>query len=61
MQNVKEKIDNIIKEVDKYIDIYTKEKYPEKIYKSMRYSLLAGGKRLRPTMAVEIATLFGAK
>lgn len=61
MQNVKEKINNIIKEIDKYIDIYTQEKYPEKIYKSMRYSLLAGGKRLRPTMAIEIATLFGAK
>jgi geranylgeranyl diphosphate synthase type II len=61
MQDVKEKINNIIKEVDKYIDIYTQEKYPEKIYKSMRYSLLAGGKRLRPTMAIEVATLFGAK
>ena len=60
MQNVKEKINNIIKEVDKYIDIYTKEKYPEKIFQSMRYSLLAGGKRLRPTMAIEVATLFGA-
>ncbi len=61
MQDVKEKINNIIKEVDKYIDIYTQEKYPEKIYKSIRYSLLAGGKRLRPTMAIEVATLFGAK
>ena len=28
MQNVKERINNIIAEVDKHIDIYTQEKYP---------------------------------
>ena len=33
--------------------------YPEKIYESMRYSLLLGGKRLRPVMALETAKMLG--
>ena len=32
--------------------------YPEKIYNSMRYSLLGGGKRLRPVIAMAVAKLF---
>ncbi|MBQ9244943.1 polyprenyl synthetase family protein [bacterium] len=46
----------IDKNLDKYIDVI----YPESIYESMRYSLLAGGKRLRPVIAYEVATKFGA-
>ena len=42
--------------LDKYIDVI----YPEKIYESMKYSLLAGGKRLRPVIACEVATTLGA-
>lgn len=33
--------------------------YPEKIYESMRYSLLAGGKRLRPTLCLATCELMG--
>ena len=35
--------------------------YPEKIYEAMRYSLLLGGKRLRPVMALETAKILGGK
>ncbi|MCS6813711.1 MAG: polyprenyl synthetase family protein [Cyanobacteria bacterium] len=33
--------------------------YPEIIYESMRYSLLAGGKRLRPILCLATCELFG--
>ncbi len=33
--------------------------YPEKIYDSMRYSLLAGGKRLRPILCLATCELLG--
>jgi geranylgeranyl diphosphate synthase type II len=35
--------------------------YPEKIYESMRYSLLAGGKRLRPILCLASCELVGGK
>ncbi|MBQ4124119.1 polyprenyl synthetase family protein [bacterium] len=44
--------------VNNYIDENVKIFYPENIYESMRYSLLAGGKRLRPVIAIETASLF---
>ncbi len=45
---------NIIEQsLDKYLPIH----YPENIFKSMRYSVLAGGKRLRPIMTLETARL----
>ncbi len=33
--------------------------YPENIYEAMRYSLLAGGKRLRPTLCLATCELMG--
>lgn len=42
--------------LDKYVDVI----YPKSIYESMKYSLLAGGKRLRPVIAIETATILGA-
>ncbi|MBW4441326.1 MAG: polyprenyl synthetase family protein [Plectolyngbya sp. WJT66-NPBG17] len=33
--------------------------YPDKIYEAMRYSLLAGGKRLRPVLCLATCDLFG--
>lgn len=33
--------------------------YPEKIYQSMRYSLLAGGKRLRPILCLAACEMIG--
>ncbi|MGB3672729.1 MAG: geranylgeranyl diphosphate synthase CrtE [Phormidesmis sp.] len=35
--------------------------YPEKIYESMRYSVLAGGKRLRPILCLATCELLGAR
>jgi len=34
------------------------ETYPEEIYRAMRYSVLAGGKRLRPLLALAAAGVF---
>ena len=34
--------------IEEKLDEYLPIQYPEKIWESMRYSLLAGGKRLRP-------------
>jgi len=35
------------------------EEYPETIHKAMRYSVFAGGKRLRPALCLEAGRLFG--
>jgi len=35
--------------------------YPEQIYESMRYSVLAGGKRLRPILCLATCELLGAR
>ena len=34
--------------------------YPEKIYEAMRYSLMAGGKRLRPILCLATSEMLGA-
>ncbi len=47
----------INKSLDSYIDVI----YPEKLYESMRYSVLAGGKRLRPVLTLETASIYGAE
>lgn len=36
------------------------EAHPETLHRAMRYSLLAGGKRIRPLLTVQVATDFGA-
>ncbi len=52
---MKQYIDLVEKKLDEYIPV----KYPEEIYESMRYSLLAGGKRLRPIICLETCKIFG--
>lgn len=52
---MKNYIDLIEKKLDEYIPV----QYPEEIFESMRYSVLAGGKRLRPIMCLETCKLFG--
>ena len=39
--------------------IPSKEEYPSIIFESMRYSVFAGGKRLRPVMLISACELFG--
>lgn len=47
------KFEDYKKIIEKKLDEYLEIKYPEKIYESMRYSVLNGGKRLRPVMLLE--------
>ena len=39
--------------IEQKLDEYIPVKYPEEIWESMRYSVLAGGKRLRPVLCLE--------
>ncbi|NEN91997.1 MAG: polyprenyl synthetase family protein [Okeania sp. SIO3H1] len=45
--------------VEKALDNSITVLYPEKIYEAMRYSLLAGGKRLRPILCLATCELSG--
>ena len=54
-------IKDYIEIVDQKLDEYIPITYPEDIFKSMRYTVLLPGKRLRPIMCIESAKLFGAK
>ncbi|MBO5947939.1 polyprenyl synthetase family protein [bacterium] len=44
--------------IDKKLDEFLKVEYPEEIFNSMRYSVLADGKRLRPVMVLEACKMF---
>ena len=55
---IKERIEKIDKALDLYIPVQNNEQGI--IYESMRYSLFAGGKRLRPILMLESAKLCGA-
>ena len=47
--------------INKKLDEYLPQEYPNSIFESMRYSVLADGKRLRPILAIEIFKLFSDK
>ena len=49
----------LIKTIEQKLDEYLPVKYPNEIFEAMRYSLLAGGKRLRPIMCLEACKVFG--
>lgn len=49
----------LISMVDEYLDKYLPISYPEEIFKSMKYTLMLPGKRLRPVMCLETARLLG--
>jgi geranylgeranyl diphosphate synthase type II len=40
--------------------IPTLDEHPEALHRAMRYSLLAGGKRIRPMLTIQVAADFGA-
>lgn len=50
----------LISIVDKKLDEYMPISYPEDIFKSMKYTLMLPGKRLRPVMCLETAKMLGA-
>ncbi|XP_057541880.1 geranylgeranyl pyrophosphate synthase, chloroplastic [Amaranthus tricolor] len=47
------------KSVNKALDMAVTLKHPEKIHEAMRYSLLAGGKRVRPMLCIAACELVG--
>ena len=52
--DVRKQFDEYKKLIEQKLDEFLPIEYPEEIWESMRYSVLAGGKRLRPLMALEI-------
>lgn len=52
-------MNNLIKIIDKKLDEYMTIKYPEDIFKSMKYTVTLPGKRLRPVMCLESCRFFG--
>ena len=49
----------LIKLVDEKLDEYLQIKYPEDIFKAMKYTLMLPGKRLRPVMCLETVRMLG--
>ena len=49
----------LIKLVDRKLDEYLPIKYPEEIFKAMKYTLSLPGKRLRPVMCLETVRMLG--
>ncbi len=47
--------------ITKKLDEYIPQGYPQSIFDSMRYSVLADGKRIRPILAIETFKLFSSK
>src|SRR5574344_2912522 len=56
---MKSEIKKYIESVEKKRDEFLPVSYPDKIFESMRYSVLAPGKRLRPVMCLESCRLTG--
>ena len=52
-------MNDLIKLIDKKLDEYLPVIYPEEIFKSMKYTLMLPGKRLRPVMCLETVKMLG--
>ena len=52
---------SLINLVNENLDKFMEITYPEFIFKSMRYTVLLPGKRLRPVMCLEACRMFGGK
>jgi len=61
--NIKEELNTRVEEIDKIIAGYlpAEEDYQKTIMEAMNYSILAGGKRIRPMLMLETYRLFGGK
>ncbi len=59
--NFKDELKEKISTIDEYLEKYlpSEQEYPQVIFKAMRYSVFAGGKRLRPIMVMEACKAFG--
>lgn len=54
-------MNKLIKLVNDNLDRYMEITYPENLFKSMRYTVLLSGKRLRPVMCLETCRILGGK
>ena len=61
MNDVKMTMDELIKLVDKKLDEFMTVQQPEDLFKSMRYTVLLPGKRLRPVMCLETCHMLGGE
>ena len=52
-------MDKLIETVNKKLDEYMELTYPHKIFKSMKYTVMLPGKRLRPIMCLESCRISG--
>ncbi|MGE4504464.1 MAG: polyprenyl synthetase family protein [Desulfovibrionaceae bacterium] len=60
--SIKKRLAERAAEVESFLEQCLDERaIPERLLESMRYSLLAGGKRLRPVLALAFARMFGAE
>lgn len=58
--NLKQYLAQQAQQVESALDESLRVRYPEQIYEAMRYSLLAGGKRLRPILCLATCKMLGA-
>ena len=56
-----EKLNEVAKRVNEFLDnrVAMQDNLQKVIYEAMRYSLLAGGKRIRPVLAIKSAEILG--
>jgi len=52
-------MNNYIKLIDENLEKFLQEEYPDNLFKSMRYTVLLEGKRLRPVMCLEFCKILG--
>lgn len=52
-EQVKKQTEEYKQVIEKNLDDFMPIQYPDEIWESMRYSVLAGGKRIRPVLALE--------
>ncbi|MDX2255178.1 MAG: polyprenyl synthetase family protein [Pseudanabaenaceae cyanobacterium bins.39] len=57
--NLDKYLKELKQEVESALDASIVVTYPDKIYESMRYSLMAGGKRLRPILCIAACEMLG--
>lgn len=54
-------LNNYIELINDKLDEYLQIEYPQNLFKSMKYTLMLPGKRLRPVMCLEMCRIFGGE
>ena len=59
--NCKKELSKKVKEIDDYLQksLPQQSEYPSEIFEAMRYSVFAGGKRLRPVLLLSACEALG--